>query len=302
MRIRLVMCGLFAALLIHPAIAAAPGLQRLDSISLDGVERTWRIFVPDQYEEGKALPLVLNFHGTGSTPDRQSRLSAFEVLASEAGFLVAAPAGKFTRTRGGRLTWNVDLRQDGVDDVLFVREMIYEISEQFSVDPNRIYATGFSGGGRMSSRLACDLADLIAAIGPVAGVRFPEDCSPSRPVPVITFHARNDMVNHYEHQSDSPGYWRMGVEDAISGWVKNNQCASTPTVKPVSKMVNLVEYRNCQGGGDVVFYRSEDGGHTWPVAPFADVLEEPGSGLRDSETTATNLIWAFFKSHPFDGE
>ena len=74
----------------------------------------------------------------------------------------------------------------------------------------------------MSSRLACELSESIAASGPVAGVRYPEDCNPTRPVPVITFHGKNDTVNHYSHQVDSPDYWRMGVEDAIGGWVKKN--------------------------------------------------------------------------------
>jgi hypothetical protein len=57
---------------------------------------------------------------------------------------------------------------------------------------NRIYAIGFSSGARMSSRLACDLSDRMAAIGPVGGLRYPEDCAPTRPVPVIAFHGKRD--------------------------------------------------------------------------------------------------------------
>jgi polyhydroxybutyrate depolymerase len=96
----------------------------------------------------------VNFHGTGSTPDQQSGLSEFEFLAATAGFLVASPEGKYPRRKDGPLTWNVDLSQDGVDDVRFVQEMVDEIRTKFSVDPKRIYATGYSGGGSMSSRLA----------------------------------------------------------------------------------------------------------------------------------------------------
>lgn len=81
-----------------------------------------------------------------------------------------------------------ELPGQSVDADRFSRELIDHISAHLSVDMSRIYATGMSGGGRMSSRLACDLSDVIAAIRPVAGIRYPEDCNPTRPVPVITFH------------------------------------------------------------------------------------------------------------------
>ena len=273
-------------------------LYKLDTLSIDGEERRWRLFIPDQYQEGIALPLVLDFHGTGSTPEQQSRISEFEFLAAKSGFFVATPEAKYPRNSDGRLTWNVDLMQHGVDDVRFAEEMIIDISNRFTVDPKRIYATGFSGGGRMSSRLACDLADVIAAIGPVAGARYPEDCNPSRPVPVITFHGRKDPVNHYEYQSDSPSYWRMGVEEAVDGWVQNNKCAVPPTDVPASTTVRRISYRECQSGADIVFYRSGDAGHSWPGSPLAKVLQEYGLGITNSEIAETNLIWGFFENHP----
>jgi polyhydroxybutyrate depolymerase len=243
--------------------------------------------------------LVLNFHGTGGSPGLHAQITEFEILGEEMGFLVASPEAKFPMKGDGRLTWNVDLHQDGVDDVLFVREMIRQISEEYAVDPKRIYATGWSGGGRMCSRLACSASDLVAAIGPVAGIRYPEDCNPSRPVPIITFHGRLDELNHYVHRADSSTYWRMGVEDAIAGWVVSNECMRAPSVDAVSATVDRVSYSNCREGGDIVFYRSDDAGHTWPGSPFANVMkEEWGLGITNDEIAATKLIWAFFESHP----
>ena len=150
----------------------------------------------------------------------------------------------------------------------------------------------------MSSRLACDLSEVIAAIGPVAGVRYPEDCDPTRPVPVITFHGKNDQINHYLYQSSSPSYWRMGVEEAIGGWIHNNKCADFPVDESASETVSRVSYRECQDGADIVFYRSEDAGHTWPGSPFAQSLDEMGLGITNGEIAATVLIWEFFQSHP----
>jgi polyhydroxybutyrate depolymerase len=300
MRSVLFLLALLVAAFCELTVAHASGIEEVNFISISGVERRWRMFVPDLYEEGVALPLVLNFHATGSTPDQQSDWSEFEILAAKEGFLVASPEAKFSRKGDGKLTWNVDRIPNGVDDVRFIQEMIAEIRSQFSVDPKRIYATGFSGGGRMSSRLACEFSESIAAIGPVAGVRYPEDCNPTRPVPVITFHGKNDTVNHYLHQVDSPGYWRMGVEDAIDGWVKKNSCTGEYTEEPVSLTVSRLSYSGCEGGADLVFYRSEDAGHTWPGSPIAETLEELGLGITNDEIPATVLIWKFFESHPID--
>ncbi|MFK7888402.1 MAG: PHB depolymerase family esterase [Gammaproteobacteria bacterium] len=258
------------------------------------------MFVPDQYKEGVAFPLVLDFHGTGATPDQQSRMSEFELVAAKEGFLVATPAAKFPRRKDGRLTWNVDRIDAGVDDVEFVQTLIALLSSRYTIDPKRIYATGFSGGGRISSRLACELSESIAAIAPVAGIRFPEDCNPARPMPVITFHGKKDMINHYTHQEDSADYWRMGVEEALGGWVARASCADRYTQERVATTVSRLSYSGCEDGADIVFYRSEDAGHTWPGSPASEMLTKMGLGITNSEIPATVWIWEFFESHPLN--
>jgi polyhydroxybutyrate depolymerase len=272
--------------------------EQFESITVNGEERQWRIFIPSTYKKGKPTPLVLNFHGSGSAPNRQAMLSEFEQLAELEEFFVISPTAKYYPKKGGLVTWNVDSHEKGVDDVLFIRELIANISQHYTIDPTRIYSTGFSGGARMSSRLACDLSNVIAAIAPVAGVRFPEDCNPSRPVPVITFHGKADNINHYKHQADSNAYWRMGVEEALSGWISTNKCTGSPALEDVSDSVIRVSHQNCQNEGHVIFYRSEDAGHTWPGSPLADYLETSGLGKTNMEISATKLIWEFFKMHP----
>ena len=139
----------------------------------------------------------------------------------------------------------------------------------------------------MSSRLACDLSDVIAAVGPVGGVRFPEACSPGRAVPLIAVHSEDDEVNHFEHRNDSPPYWPVGVNDAISSWTKNNGCAVMPKDHAVSTGIVEVEFEQCRAGGDVVLYRLKEGGHRWPGSPTAT-----------NHFGATEHVWAFFERHP----
>ena len=50
----------------------------------------------------------------------------------------------------------------GVDDVGFVNAMIDAVDAAYCVDPKRVYAAGFSNGGMLSNRLACELGDRVA--------------------------------------------------------------------------------------------------------------------------------------------
>jgi len=295
----------FCSVLLAASLAAASiaGLAAddaqppLESLTVGGVERQWQLRVPSGYRDSLPLPLVLELHGTGGTPERQMRLSGLSVLAEEEGFLLAAPVAMYPRAKDGMLTWNVDLHPDAVDDVAFIAALIDHISDHYAVDPTRIYATGFSGGARMSSRLACDLADRVAAIGAVGGLRYPEDCQPARPVPVIAFHGRQDRVNHYVYQPDSPDYWRMGVEDALSGWVRHNGCAPRPQLAILSISDVRLAYPDCQDNAEVIFYRSEVADHTWPGSPLAGRMREYLGEDSVSDVPATTLIWNFFRAH-----
>jgi len=153
-----------------------------------------------------------------------------------------------------------------------------------------------SGGARITSRLGCELAETIAAIAPVAGIQFLKDCKPKRPLPVITFHGRKDVVNPYALREKNPVYWTTGVEDSLTGWINNNGCTGNALEEIISERVTKLTWRNCKNGSDVVFYRIENGGHTWPGS--STVLTTPWAGETNQDINASELIWDFFEKHP----
>lgn len=277
-------------------VLSAHAANKYETIQIGDDLRQYQLFVPPLYSPDGAYPLVLNFHGTNNNPDKQEALSEFETLAKIEKFIVVTPLALFTRKTDGPITWNVNLKK-GPDDVRYIRELLVKLKQTLAIDDKRIFATGFSGGARMSSRLACDLSSTIAAVGPVAGVRFPVDCKPSRGMPVITFHGEKDNVNHFILREDSPEYWSMGVEDALSLWTKNNQCEA-PTKTELSSSLKLIEYQACNNKADIVFYRSNEAGHTWPGTPMAKDLLKYGLGKTEEKLNATLLIWKLFKAHP----
>src|SRR4030095_4064943 len=124
-------------------------------------QRAYRLFVPPGYDGHQRLPLVLDLHGSGGNAAGQARNSGLETVSTSERFIVATLEGE-----GGR--WNVPVQEGRADDVAYVGDVITHVAAQVCTDETRVYATGFSGGARMSSLLACRLNSRIAAIAPVS--------------------------------------------------------------------------------------------------------------------------------------
>ena len=230
--------------------------------------RQYLLYVPEGYDGKTNLPLVFLFHGSGGTSKTSMMGTDLGKVADKKKFIIAAPQGIYPYF--GQPSWNADLNPGGVNDVEFVKELIREVSSKVAIDKKRIYATGFSGGARMSSRLGCELSNVIAAIGPVAGLQFPKDCAPTHSISVIAFHGTADPQRPY-----------FTAEDSVPGWVEKNGCNKTPTTRKISEVVTQISYGGCKDNAEVVFFGINGGGHTWP-----------------KDRNVSNLIWSFFEAHP----
>lgn len=254
-------------------------------IESSGAERRFLLHVPDQIPSGSAA-LVLELHGSGGSPEGQMALSGLRSLSEQHGFLLIA--GEALERR-----WNVPPESTRASDVQFVSDVLDRVAREACIDPARVYAAGFSGGGRMVSQLACDLTPRVAAIAAIGGVRFPRPCAVPRPVPVLAFHGTADDVNPYD--GGGQPYWGTGVDDAISGWAEHNGCPSQSeeTAAPVTRV--------SQGGDgctDVVLYRIQGFGHSWPSGiAFAPHWAHSAGGATTS-ATANEVLWSFFERHP----
>jgi polyhydroxybutyrate depolymerase len=171
--------------------------------------------------------------------------------------------------------------------------MIDQISAQYCINQDRIYATGISNGGFMSYRLACDLADRIAGIGPVAARIVTPSCEPSRPVPVIAMNGTDDLLVGY-----------AGGLASTQAWAAGNACSSDMQVVFDEGEVTCVAYEDCAEAATVEFCSIEGGGHNWPGA--IDLFElDPitywWAGHTTQDIDASRAIWKFFAEHPIPG-
>lgn len=264
------------------------------------------------------LPLVLDLHGSNNNGTVQAQISGLAGIADTEGFIVANPSGAigapaFAQTLPeGNWGWNVP----GVpltsgtfppagsrDDVAFLSAVVEAIDAQGCVAEGSVFATGFSGGGRMASALACARADLFAAVAPVAGLRAGRadtaapatieagSCAPSQPVAVLSFHGTADQVNPYPGNADPR--WGYSVATAAAGWAALDGCDAAPTSTVTTATATRIAFAGCAEGGAVEYYELAAGGHTWP----GTTVDLSPLGATDRSISASALMWDFFEAN-----
>ena len=264
-----------------PLEVDGPGRYQAEVLS-GGLVRRFLLVVPESAPDPAALVLV--FHGFTRSPEEIEATSGMSALAEEHGFIVAYPAGT-----GFPRRW-LSSPLLGDQDVAFVRDLVALVSGAVGIDPLRVYAAGMSNGGGMAARLACDAADLFAAVGPVAAA-YPSggSCEPARPVPVAAIHGTADPIVPYEGLGEA----LPAVEGVLAFWVRENGCDAEPAVEAVAEGVTRLAWGRCTAEAEVVLYRVAEGRHGWPGSGDTS----PWGATTDA-VSASALLWEFFAAHP----
>ena len=271
------------------------------TLTFDDIERSYILHIPSSYDGSSPVPLVLSFHGGGGNAENQLRLTDFNQTADEKGFIVVYPNGT-GRLGDALLTWNGGnccgyAQTNNIDDVGFIRALTTELQSQYNIDPKRIYATGFSNGGILSYRLACEAADIFAAIAPISGTQNYDECEPSEPVSIIHFHGTADTHVPYNGgigEDSRAGVPFNSVADSINFWLGRDQCSKTPLSETFADIQHDT-YSNCASGTAVELYTIIGGKH---ARPGSDRPAGPNGDEPTQTISANEIIWEFFAAHP----
>jgi polyhydroxybutyrate depolymerase len=299
----LVFAAACAACLAGSAFAAGPqpcaGIAHVPvlaerELNVGGAPRRYAVRRPEAAPAGP-LPVIFDLQASGVTPLQEMALSGMGQAATARGYLVVAPYAVAPFPSGGA-TWNVP-RQGGPDDVAFIAAVLDDLTRAYCIDPSRVFLTGFSGGARLASEVACAFPGRFAALGVVGGLRAPPGegrrChSGGRTPPVLALHSLDDPVNPYwAEPGKSPPYWTHGFQQAVDEWATASGCEPAPEYEYLRPHVLRWSYRRCPAGSRVVAYRLQGGGHTWPGSryPFPSRL-----GSVESRLDATALVLDFF--------
>ena len=258
------------------------------AIISSGDRRRYLLYVPESYDPESPTPLVINIHGFAQWPANQMKVSQWNEVADEYGFIVVYPSGT-----GFPWRWRVTDEPD--KEVAFISDLISKLEDDYNIDSSRVYANGLSNGGGMTLLLSSKLSDRITAVGIVAGALYGVDFDNSqvRPVPAIFFHGEADTIATYEGGFyERTGMTIPSVPEFVASYAQANECNATPTTFMETGNITGIRYSQCNQNADVVFYSIADGGHNWPGG---EPLPESITGKTTQEINATELMWEFFQ-------
>lgn len=284
----------------NPTPLTKPGDYRF-TFEHGGLQREYLVHVPKSYRSGAPTPMLVALHGGGGDADYQANDDKYRLIgkSEQAGFIAVFPNG-YSRFKSGILaTWNAGgccaaAVRNKVDDVGFLREVILRMERQASIDRSRVFMTGMSNGAMMSYRMACEASDLVRAIAPVAGTDNTAQCTPSRPVPVIHFHAVNDEMVNFNGGPGPKSFTQAdftSVPSTIAKWVQLDR--SDPKARRVlsASGAHCDRYAGKPGGAPVELCVTDSGGHSWPGGGTQQGRKHPSMAIN-----ANDLMWSFFSS------
>jgi polyhydroxybutyrate depolymerase len=262
-----------------------------DTITVNGVERTYLLYIPDMYDGSVDVPLLNVMHGRNGASDRMLDYADFRPIADTAGVILVYPQGLPDNL--GRTHWNFNPSMDTTDDIGFLDSLIRHLLDNYSIDQKRVYSTGFSQGGFMSFFLVCNLGHRLAGIGSVGGaVIDTSNCYSGFPMPIIQIHGTSD---------DQVGYDQYKVDNLVKICAAYNGCNPNPVESNLPDLnstdnstVTKFVYEGGRNDAIVEHFRVNGGEHTWPGA-------NENSPSVNYDIDACQEIWRFLSKYNKDG-
>ncbi|MET0385871.1 MAG: PHB depolymerase family esterase [Polyangiales bacterium] len=232
-----------------------PG-ERTAMLEHGGRMRRYLLHVPPGLP-ASPVPLVLDFHGNGSSARQEASGSGWAEKADAKGFVVAYPDG----VGGG---WNVgnccgEALAEKIDDVGFAKALVTALSSEACIDPRRVYATGISNGAGLSHRLACEAADVFAAIAAASADLVTDPCTPARPISELSVRGLDDtLVAYAGGNTGSTGWYSPGAKGTLDLWKTIDMC--TGAVDTTSRE-HCETYASCAAGVEITLCSLPGTGH-----------------------------------------
>jgi polyhydroxybutyrate depolymerase len=284
---------------------ASPATGEL-TIQSGGQERQYLLTLPEDYDGMTPLPVVFSLHSLTVPHSVVPAAAGIPAMFEQYDFISVAPSG-ITVPAPFWIAVPIEPNRD----VDFLVNLLDQVEADLCVDTGRIFSTGLSNGGQMSSVLACLLSDRITAVAPASGVEFSDlDICAGQPVPVMAFHGDADPIVPYEgggldgatiaNQNEWAGDipegvpQHAGVDAAMANWAEHNGCDPEPVEERVSDEVIRRTWQGCEA--ETVLYVTEGGGHGLPGYPVPGFEDQFGHTTTDIDATA--LMFEFFLGPP----
>lgn len=265
-----------------PQAAPAPSTRTVD---VNGTPRNYLLDLPANYDPARAYPVVLGYSGawTDAQVFRDQALLNHAV-GTEA--IVAYPQGVVDKFKG-KPAWGGPhyAAQTTDDDVAFARALVADLSANYHVDTDRIYATGLSNGGGAALNLACHAPDLVDGVASAAGAYYDatvSNCVEHAPVPTLLMHHQDDHIINIHGGANGHGGHYKAARQVFDEFAARNGCAPEAADNNWVVGAHTISGSDCLAATEfsTMVSPQANNGHTWfTAAPNANVL-----------------VWEFFQS------
>lgn len=256
------------------------------TMMVGSVSRTYRVYVPAMYNPSAPASLVITLHGLGDNMTNFSNIG-MNFIADTANIIVVVPQALADPLVGN--AWNSKAGflniypNPTVDDIGFINALVDSTAANYSIDQNKVYLCGFSMGGFMTNRMACESNGKFAAFGSVAGT-FGAGlgaCNPGKAISIVHFHGTADgTVGYYTNN------YGVKADSLVNFWVNNNNCTVPGTLTNLPDLQSdgyTVDHYKYAGIKNVEFFKVNGADHIW-MTPANDI-------------SYTIELWKFFRRH-----
>lgn len=273
--------------------------------------RSYVVYVPENYTGADAMPLVIVLHGRYGTGAGMAQLTRLNDFADREGFIAVYPDGLGQNSDTG---WNYTRGLPGVpdggpDDTDFLDKLAQDLAVDLNIDQQRLYVVGFSNGGFMVERLACEVPERYAAFALVAATGYagmPTLCAEKHPISILMMHGTSDTNVPWDGLAQTIEgqeiFMLAPVPNTLGFWANYSACSSDFESEDLPQTggspgtnVRVLRLKACADDVEVLLYAIIGGGHNWPGVPIVGPLAILGKVNLDID--ATQVIWEFFARH-----
>jgi polyhydroxybutyrate depolymerase len=249
-------------------------------LTVGSMRRPYLVARPARITTTALLPVLVLLHGRGMTP---------ALIAKRSGMLGDRPAIVVLPAGYGR-SWNAGAccsvaRRNDVDDVTFLSRLVSRVlKEQPDADRHAVYLAGFSNGGRMAYRMACQRPGLFTAVAAVEAVSVYPCSAVGVPVPLLVVASSADPLLRITPQAPpkrTEGYLQPSVGGVVASWRALDGCSAAPATAQVGALTQT-RWTGCGGSAMIELDLYDGGRHIWPA------------GSPDTPAAASQ-VWAFFR-------
>ena len=267
---------LFAALLLC-SVATAGTTKKNETITDQGLTRTYHLYIPDNLPSGAPLVFILHGYGGSAESYLNNASLTFKKLADEEKVMLCYPQA--TKDPKPNTGWNVyypwQIDKMKVDDCEFICNLAKHLQSTYNLSEKNTFLTGMSNGGEMCYLMAYRKPEAFGAIASMAGLTLVEMAKRhdyTTPVAFMEVHGTGDMTSRWEGDPTNQYGWGayLAVPVAVGAVAAANKCMyqETTVLPKIKNQVIFHRYYGSPYGKEVHFYEVRNGGHNWATDSF----------------------------------